>query len=224
VFISNQCSHSVSIIDLANANTVTNIPLLPSGGICPIPIVFDAAGQRVFTGNVCSNSVSIIDLANANTVTNVPLGGGNSGPYSITFDAAGQRLFTANLNSNSVSIIDLANANTVQTAFLGFGFNSGTHGPISIEFDAAGERIFTANYISNTVSILSPPLVGETCQNSGFDTGDIRTFVSGQQTLEQITCVNFVGECSGQIEEEGESKECTVQDYAVSVNATSNGI
>jgi YVTN family beta-propeller protein len=224
VFVSNQCSNSVSIIDLANANTVTNVPLSPSGGVTPIPIAFDAAGQRVFTGNVNSQSVSIIDLANANTVTNVPLGGGSSGPFSITFDAAGQRLFTANVNSNSVSIIDLANANTVQTVFLGFGFSFGNHGPISIEFDAAGERIFTANYISNTVSILSPPLVRETCQNSGFDTGDIRTFVSGQQTLEQITCVNFVGECSGQIEEGGESKECTVQDYAVSVNSTSNGI
>jgi YVTN family beta-propeller protein len=224
VFTGNVCSSSISIIDLANANTVTNVPLSPSGGSGPYSITFDAAGQRVFTANVNSNSVSIIDLANANTVTNVPLGSGSSNPYSITFDAAGQRLFTANVNSNSVSIIDLANANTVQTVFLGFGFSFGNHGPVSLEFDAAGERIFTANYISNTVSILSPPLVGETCQNSGFDTGDVRTFVSGQQTLEQITCVNFVGECSGQIEEGGESKECTVQDYAVSVNATSNGI
>ena len=35
----------------------------------------------------------------------------------------------------------------------------------------------------------------------------------------QITCVNFVGECSGEIQG-GETKECTVQDYAISVNAT----
>jgi YVTN family beta-propeller protein len=221
LFITNQCSSSVSIIDLANANTVTDVPLSPSGGTCPTPITFDAAGQRVFTGNVCSNSVSIIDLANANTVTNVPLSGG-SDPRSITFDAAGQRVFTANLNSDSVSIIDLANGNTVQTAFLGFGFGFSNHDPVSIEFDSAEQRVFTANRGSNTVSILSPPLVGKTCQNSGFDTGDIRTFPSGQQTLEQITCVNFVGECSGEIEE-GETKECAVQDYAVRVNATSNG-
>ena len=65
--------------------------------------------------------------------------------------------------------------------------------------------------------------IGEICQDSGFDTGDLRTFVSGQQTLEQITCVNFVGECVGEIDE-GETKECTVQDYAVRVNSTSNGI
>ena len=52
VFTANRDSDSVSIIDLANANTVTNIPLLPTGGDGPISIAFDAAGQRVFTANV----------------------------------------------------------------------------------------------------------------------------------------------------------------------------
>ena len=111
-----------------------------------------------------------------------------------------------------------ANGNTVTGVRLGVGGS----GPFSIAFDQSGQRVFTANYVSNSVSILTPPIVGEICQDSGFDTGDIRTFVSGQQTLQQISCVNFVGECSGQIEE-GETRECTVQDYAVSINATSNG-
>ena len=91
---------------------------------------------------------------------------------------------------------------------------------IAIAFDQAGQRVFTANTDSDSVSIISNfPTVAKICQDSGFDTGDIRTFVSGQQTLEQITCVNFVGECSGEIQG-GETKECTVQDYAISVNAT----
>jgi hypothetical protein len=37
--------------------------------------------------------------------------------------------------------------------------------------------------------------------------------------LEQISCVNFVGQCSGNIDN-GETRECTVEDYIVSVNAT----
>ena len=73
MFTANGFSDSVSIIDLANDNTVTNIPLLPTGGDDPISIAFDAAGQRVFTANEFSDSVSIIDLANSNNVTNVPL-------------------------------------------------------------------------------------------------------------------------------------------------------
>ena len=102
---------------------------------------------------------------------------------------------------------------------------SGGDGPISIAFDAAGQRVFTANGFSDSVSIidlLSLQTVAKICQDSGFDTGDIRTFVSGQQTLEQITCVNFVGECSGTIDN-GETRECTVQDYIVNINEISNG-
>ena len=221
LFTPNFNSNSLSIIDLANANTVTNVPLAPSGGICPIEIAFDETGQRVFTANLCSSSISIIDLANANMVTNVPLlpSGGN-GPEGIAFDETGQRLFIPNFSSDSVSIIDLANANTVTNVPLA---PSGGISPVGIAFDEAGQRVFTANSASNSVSIIDLPTVSKICQDSGFDTGDIRTFVSNGQTIQQITCVNFVGECSGEIED-GETKECTVQDYAVSVNATSNGI
>ena len=222
VFTANFQSSSVSIIDLANGNTVTNVPLAPSGGSLPIAIAFDATGQRVFTANFNSDSVSIIDLANANTVTNVPLApSGGSSPTAIAFDATGQRVFTANAGNTSLSIIDLANSNTVTNVPL---VPSGALSPIAIAFDATGLRVFTANQASNSVSIIDLPTVAKICQDSGFDTGDIRTFVSGQQTLEQITCVNFVGECTGDIEEGGETKECTVQDYAVKVDATSNGI
>ena len=73
VFTANTDSDSVSIIDLNNANTVTNVPLATSGGDEPIAIAFDETGQRVFTADQISDSVSIIDLNNANTVTNVPL-------------------------------------------------------------------------------------------------------------------------------------------------------
>ena len=70
-------------------------------------MVFDAAGQRVFTANADddsdtttrSDSISIIDLTN-NSVTNVDLtASGGDGPFEIAFDAAGQRVFTANFFS-----------------------------------------------------------------------------------------------------------------------------
>ncbi|HEX6672434.1 MAG TPA: beta-propeller fold lactonase family protein, partial [Nitrososphaeraceae archaeon] len=220
VFTANGGSDSVSIIDLANSNTVTNVPLAPTGGDFPEAIVFDEAGQRVFTANFGSDSVSIIDLANANIVTNVDLtpSGGNN-PRAIAFDATGQRVFTGNTAGGaSVSIIDLNNGNIVTNVPL---TPSGGDGPTSIAFDEARQRVFTANFFSDSVSIIDllSATVGKICQDSGFDTGDIRTFVSGQQTLEQITCVNFVGECSGEIQS-GEIKECTVQDYAISVNET----
>jgi YVTN family beta-propeller protein len=206
-------------------DAIFNVENVPVGGIdfrfpSATLVISDAAGQRVFTANQESDSVSIIDLANSNTVTNVPLApSGGDNPFAIAFDAAGQRVFTANQESDSVSIIDLANSNTVTNIPL---LPSGGGGPVAITFDAAGQRVFTANSDSNSVSIIDLlllPTVAKICQDSGFDTGDIRTFVSGQQTLEQITCVNFVGQCSGNIDN-GETRECTVEDYIVSVNAT----
>ena len=84
--------------------------------------------------------------------------------------------------------------------------------------------MFTANGYNDSISIidlLSLVTVSKICQDSGFDSGDIRTFVSGQQTLEQISCVNFVGQCSGNIDN-GETRECTVEDYIVNINDISN--
>jgi YVTN family beta-propeller protein len=220
VFTAEETSDSVSIIDLDNSNNVTNVPLAPTGGDRPAAIAFDAAGQRLFVANFGSNSISIIDLANSNNVTNIPLAPtGGSQPGAIAFDEAGQRVFITNFGSSSVSIIDLDNSNTVTNVPLA---PTGGTTPVAIAFDETGQRLFTANAGSDSVSIidlLSLPTVAKICQDSGFDTGDIRTFVSGQQTLEQITCVNFVGQCSGNIDN-GETRECTVEDYIVSVNAT----
>ena len=79
-------------------------------------------------------------------------------------------------NSNSVSIIELNNANNVIDVDLSA---SGGLGPVAIAFDAAGQRVFTDNANSASASIISNfPTVAKICQDSGFDTGDIRTFVS----------------------------------------------
>jgi YVTN family beta-propeller protein len=170
----------------------------------------------VFTANTFSNSVSILDLTTTPiTVTNVPLAPtGGLGPRAIAFDEVGQRVFTANLNSDSVSIIDLANVNTVINIPLA---PSGGDAPFAIAFDETGQRVFTANLNSDSVSIIDLPTVAKICQDSGFDTGDIRIFESNnEQTIQQISCVNFVGECSGEIDN-GETRECNVEDYVVSL-------
>ena len=95
--------------------------------------------------------------------------------------------------------------------------------PLILAFDPAGNRVFTANSISDSVSIIDllSATVGKICQDSGFDTGDIRTFESFGRTNQQISCVNFVGECSGNIND-GETKECTVEDYIVSLAPTND--
>ena len=220
VFTANANSDSVSIIELEDANTVTNVNLAPTGGDDPRVIIFDEAEQKLFTANQGSSSVSIIDLLDSNTVTNVNLAStGGINPLDMIFDETGQRLFTANVGSSSVSIIDLNNDNFVTNLDL---TPTGGEDPRAITFDEVDQKVFTANVISDSVSIIDLPTVGKICKGLGFDTGDIRTFESNGQTLQQISCVNFVKECTGNINND-ETKECTVQDYVVAVNEISNG-
>ncbi|MGD1837759.1 MAG: YncE family protein [Nitrososphaeraceae archaeon] len=217
VFTANFLSDSVSIIDLNNNNAVTDVDLLASGGENSFAIAFDSAGQRVFTANAGSSSVSIVDLNNNNAVTDVDLlASGGVLPFAIAFDSAGQRVFTANFDSDSVSIIDLNNNNAVTDVDL---FASGGDAPIAIAFDSDGQRVFTANDISNSVSIIDLPSVSKICQDSGFDTGDIRTFSSGQEILQQTTCVNFSEQCTGEIMiQDTETQQCIIDDYVVLAN------
>ena len=201
VFVANSLSNSVSIIELDNNNMVTNVGL----GLSPRALAFDSEGQRVFTANSVSASVSIIELDNNNMVTNVGVG---LSPRALAFDSEGQRVFTANSVSASVSIIELDNNNMVTNVDVGLS-------PRALAFDSEGQRVFTANFFSASVSIIDLPSVSKICQDSGFDTGDIRTFDSGTETLQQITCVNFSEQCTGNIVESNTETQCTVDNYAV---------
>ena len=134
-----------------NAINVENVPVGDmSEDDLSFNIVFDPAGQRVFTANAYDHSISIINLTD-NSVTNVDLSAsGGSGPFEIAFDATGQRVFTANEFSSSVSIIELTNSNNVIDVPLG----SGDRSPELIIFDG-GQRLFTANAGSDTVAIIN---------------------------------------------------------------------
>ena len=217
VFTANFDSDSVSIIELDNSNNVIDVDLLASGGNGPFAIAFDSDGQRVFTANFNSHSVSIIELDNSNNVIDVDLlaSGGNN-PFAIVFDSDGQRVFTANFISDSVSIIELDNSNNVIDVDL---LASGGDSPFAIVFDSDGQRVFTANDSSNSVSIVYLPSILKICQDSGFDTGDIRTFEYEQETIQQTTCVNFSEQCNGNIDENmTETQQCVIDDFVVLAN------
>ena len=220
VFTANFISDSVSIIELDNSNNVIDVDLFASGGDSPLAITYDPDGQRVFTANLNSHSVSIIELDNSNNVINVDISAaGGEGPAAITYDPDGQRVFTASSNSHSVSIIELDNSNNVINVDISA---AGGEGPFSIVFDPDGQRVFTANFLSHSVSIIDIPPISKICQDSGFDTGDIRTFESGEETLQQITCVNFSQQCTGDIlEENTETQQCIIDDYVISANVLS---
>jgi YVTN family beta-propeller protein len=182
-------------------------PQLPiTVGFNPTGIAYDNATERMYVANSFSNTVSVIDTT-TNTVIGLPIPVG-SFPESIAYDPVNERMYVANFNSGTVSVIDTTTNMVI-----------GTPIPLSglklLAYDPVNERMYVT-VGNNAVSVLYLS-ANKVCQASGFDAGELRTYESNGQMIQQITCVNFVGECSGNIQE-GETKECTVQDYAVRVN------
>ena len=55
------------------------------------------------------------------------------------------------------------------------------------------------NLDSNDVFVLYLS-VDKVCKLSGFDAGEVRTYQSNGLNIEQVTCINFEGQCSGNVD------------------------
>jgi YVTN family beta-propeller protein len=98
VYVANEGSNSISVIDpLANA-VVATIPV----GNHPIDIVVSPDGATVYVANAGGNSVSIISAASNTVVKTVTVG---SNPVNVSIDPSVGTVYVANAGSNSVSVI-----------------------------------------------------------------------------------------------------------------------
>jgi len=84
VYVANNGSNSVSVIDAAGNAVVATIPV----GNVPYGIAVDPSGTRVYVANNGSNSVSVIDAASNAVVATIPVG---DGPVGVVVDQAGAR-------------------------------------------------------------------------------------------------------------------------------------
>jgi len=207
MYVTNAASSSVSVIDTATNTVVTTIPIVSSN---PRGIAYDPVNERMYVTNGVADSVSVIDTA-TNTVIGTPIPVGFTA-NDITYDPVNKIMYVT--NGDIVSVIDTATNTVIDTITVG-------NEPAGIAYDPVNERMYVTNFGSDSVSILYLG-ANNVCQDSGFGNGELRTYQSNGQTLEQITCVNFIGECSGNIDD-GETRECTVQDYIVNINEISNG-
>ena len=207
MYVANFGSGTVSVID-TTTNTVIGTPI-PIGNN-PIGIAYDRVNERMYVTNSGSDTVSVIDTT-TNTVIGTITVGITAG---IAYDPVNKRMYVANSGSGTVSVID-----TTTNTVIGTPISVGNL-PLLLAYDRVNERMYVTNGLDDTVSVLYLS-ANKVCQDSGFDAGELRTYGSNGQTIEQMTCVNFVGDCSGDIQG-GETKECTVQDYAVRVNDISD--
>lgn len=130
LYISNNGSNQVSVVDTTNLNTDTVASNITVG---TTPIHASYSNGKLYVVNRGSATVSVLDVANNNAlITTLPIG--NGAYFSIL---VGTKLYVLNTGSHNVTAIDTT-TDTVITTITGFGL-----GPYS------AVRVGTKVYVNN---------------------------------------------------------------------------
>ena len=103
-YITNQGSHDVSVIDLAQDRVVATVPV----GKSPAGVVAASATGRVYVSNPDSKSISVIDMRSQRVVAELPAG---QGPVGLDSSADGRWLFAADWYANQLLTFDTTQPN-----------------------------------------------------------------------------------------------------------------
>jgi YVTN family beta-propeller protein len=145
VYVSNQRSTSVSVIDGATNKVIANIP----AGQIPQGLAVNPAGTRLYVsthGTAQVGLVTVIDTVNYKIVTNIKVG---TNPTGLAVNPAGTRLFVLNSGDNTLSVIDTSN-NTVigQPAPV-------VKVPYEVVVSPDGTKLYISGIIAGAVQVLN---------------------------------------------------------------------
>jgi YVTN family beta-propeller protein len=141
VYVPNQDSNTVSVIDAASHTVIATIPV----GNSPIGIAITPDGKEAYVTNSADNSVSVISTVTNTVVATIPVG---SNPIPIAITPNGQKAYVANnFPDNTVSVIDTA-SHMVETTF-----PVGSE-PFAIAITPDGAKVFVINLFGQSVSII----------------------------------------------------------------------
>jgi YVTN family beta-propeller protein len=142
VFVTNQGSASVSVIDIDTLSVVATIPVTAN----PKRVIADAATHRVYvahaTAAATQGTVTVIDGQANSVLASIPVG---NDPAGITADFFIGEVYVANNGSNTVSVIGTAGNAVVATIPVGGA-------PTSITSNDRLKKLYVTNAADNTVS------------------------------------------------------------------------
>ncbi len=140
IYVVNQNSNNVTVIDGQNNSVVTHLPV----GHSPDAVAVNSRTNKIYVVNFNDSRVSVIDGAsNTNTAT-VPVG---RYPVSVTVDPVSDMIYVANYNDGTVTVIDGAQNVTIATIMVG-------ESPDPIAADSVTNMIYTASFLDGTVSAI----------------------------------------------------------------------
>ncbi len=142
VLVSNWCSWSLSVIDVAEATEVARIDL---GGQYPRGIVVSPDSATAYVAMMGSNQVVSVDIASGAVQ---PFSSTGAGPRHLVISPdGGEFIYVTNNTSGTVTKVVRATGEVVATHTTGAQ-------PRSMDISADGKALYVVNYDSSTVSKL----------------------------------------------------------------------
>ncbi|MDX3227848.1 IPT/TIG domain-containing protein [Streptomyces sp. ME19-01-6] len=140
VYVANQASNTVSVIDPVS-NTVTATIPTNTG---PSVIAASPDNALVHVTQSGDASLGVIDTATNTVVTNIPVG---AGPIGVALTPDGTRAYVANFQDNSVSVVDTAASTVTATVPVG-------PGPVEVAVTPDGTRAYVASTADGSVRVI----------------------------------------------------------------------
>jgi YVTN family beta-propeller protein len=141
VLVTNWCSWTMSVVDVASARLVTTIPI---GGAYPRGIAISPDSKTAFVAVMGSQRIAKVDLASRKVSTFASTG---NGPRHIVISPDGRYLYVTNNSSGTVSKVNASSGKVIKTVSTG-------QQPRSLAISSDGRAVYVVNYESSTVSKL----------------------------------------------------------------------
>jgi YVTN family beta-propeller protein len=141
LWVTNQASNSVSVVDAAQGRVVDTIAV----GHSPAGVVVVQNQQRVFISNPDSHDITVIDGISHAVIASLPVAGAAVG---MAASADGQWLAAADWYRNEVVIFAVQTLKPQAVITVG-------HAPAGLAFDPAGSRLFVANRDDDRIGVIN---------------------------------------------------------------------
>lgn len=141
VYVANQFSDSVSVINGATGEVVATIPV----GYYPTEMAFDSQDSSLYVANQNSDNVSVVSTVTDSTYASIPVG---AGPWAAAYDSENGDVYVTNYDSDNVSVISTV-TNTVLTSIPIYQY------PQGVTFDPANGNVYVSSAYMSAVFVIS---------------------------------------------------------------------
>lgn len=141
IYVANESSNDVSVIDATNFQSVGTIPALNHS---THDLAVSRDGRRLYASNLASGRVSVIDTARRETIASIYTG---ERCHVVALSNDDSQLWVANIGDNTISIVDTTTFRILGTIPVG-------KGPTGLTFSHDGRFAFVSSQGEKTVGVI----------------------------------------------------------------------